>query len=101
MNFPKDGNQTQLSLLFLYCYIKNCQPKLSFTTAIYFISIPTPSLLISPSANNFLNEPSIELKLNDGQSSLISCFVKYPSFCEIAFRTISNAESFHCIRFKV
>jgi len=74
---------------------------MSFTTAIYFIALPTPSLLISPSATNFLNEPLIELTLNDGQSSHMSCFVKYPSFCEIAFRTISNAESFYYIRFKL
>ena len=88
-------------MLFLYCYIKNCQPKLSFTTAIYFISIPTPSLLISPSATNFLNESTIELTLNDGQISHMSCFVKYPRFCEITFRTISNAENFYYIRFKL
>ena len=90
-----------LTLLSSYCYLKNCQTELSFTTAIYLIALPTLSFLISPSATNCLNEPSIELILNDGQSSLISCFVKYPSFCEIAFRTISNAESFYYIRFKV
>lgn len=63
----------------------------------YFVALPIPSLLISPSAINFLNAPSIELALNDGQSSLISCLVNLPSFCKIAFVTISTAGSFSSI----
>ena len=89
------------TLLSSYCYLKNCQTELSFTTAIYLIALPTPSLLILPSATNFLNEPSIELKLNDVQSSLMSCFVNLPNLCKIAFRTRSTAGSFYYIRFKV
>ena len=63
----------------------------------YFVDLPTPSLLISPSAINFLNAPSIELTLRDGQSSIISCLVNLPSFCKVAFLTSSTAGSFSSI----
>ncbi len=51
---------------------------------IYFVALPIPNLLISPSATNFLNDPSIELTLNDGQSSLISCLINLPSSFKVA-----------------
>ena len=41
-----------------------------------------------------------ELKLSDGQSSRISCFVNRPSFCNVARRTISRAERFVSTRAK-
>lgn len=65
-----------------------------YFSRMYFVDLPIPSLLISPSDINFLNAPSIELTLIYGQSSLISCLVNLPSFCEIAFLTSSTTGSF-------
>ena len=54
---------------------------------------PLPSRLSSPEATNLRSAPSIELMLNEGQSSLISCFVKRPIFFKVALLTVSSAGS--------
>ena len=55
---------------------------------------PLPKRLISSSLTSFLSAPSIELILNDGHSSLISCFVNFPILFIVARCTVSYADNF-------
>ena len=60
----------------------------------YRMFFPLPSRLISPLATNFRSAPSIELMLNEGHNSLISCFENLPILFIVARRTVSSAGNF-------
>ena len=66
----------------------------------YTVDLPAPTRFNSPFSTSFRREPSMELRLSEGQSSRISCLVKRPILFFVAFRTTSMAGSFVSTRAK-
>lgn len=76
-------SQTQRLRRFPICHIHRLHSHL----------LPMEICQLRVASRNF-SEPSMELMLSDGQSSLISCLENLPILFSVAFRTISNADIF-------
>ena len=93
---------------FIYAYRKTaaggiilvCSSSLFYLMWKYVVDLPAPSRFNSPDSTILRREPSTELRLKDGHSSRISCFVNLPIVSIVALRTTSTAGSFSSTKAK-